>query len=217
MNNPVQGAAVRWSSENGDAVLSEATGTTDAQGNAVASLTSSKVINTTVSAQLENGESIQSNTLQFTADTSSAQIIQINADKKIALANNQDTITVSAMVTDASQHPLANQQVNWAIDAASSSTHLADKQSTTDENGIATVTLKSAKSGQGIVSASTGTSDALQTDTLAFLPDAATATLSGVTASKTSARANGQDPVTFTVKVVDANNNALKGLTLIHI
>lgn len=212
MNNPVQGAAVRWSSENGDAVLSAATGTTDAQGNAVASLTSSKVINTTVSAQLENGESIQSNALQFTADTSSAQIIQINADKKIALANNQDTITVSAMVTDASQHPLANQQVNWAIDAASSSTHLADKQSTTDENGIATVTLKSAKSGQGIVSASTGTSDALQTDTLTFLPDAATATLSGVTASKTSARANGQDPVTFTVKVVDANNNPLKGI-----
>lgn len=211
MDNPVQGATVRWSSENGDAVLSAATGTTDAQGLVMTSLTSSKVINTTVSAQLENGQSIQSKVLQFTPDINSAQVVQINADKNIAQANNQDTITVSALVTDASQHPLVNQPVNWAIDATSS-THLADKQSHTDENGIATVSLKSAKSGQGIVSASTGTSDALQTDTLTFLPDASTATLGSVTADKTSAHASGHDPVTFTVKVADANNNPLKGV-----
>jgi Bacterial Ig-like domain (group 1)./Protein of unknown function (DUF3442). len=214
MNNPVQGVAVHWSRENADAVLSTATSTTDAKGNAVTSLTSSQIITTTVSAQLENGESIQSKALQFTADTSSAQVAQINADKKIAQADNQDTITVTATVTDASQHPLANQPVNWAIDSASSSTHLADKQSNTDENGVATVTLKSAKSGQGIVSATVGNSDARQTDTLTFLPDAATATLSSVTASKTSARANGHDPVIFTVKVADANNNPLKGLPI---
>ncbi|HGY3718364.1 TPA: Ig-like domain-containing protein [Citrobacter gillenii] len=214
LNNPVQGATVRWSSENGDTVLSAATGTTDAQGNAVISLTSSKVINTTVSAQLENGESILSNKLNFIADTSSAKVVKIGADKKIAQADNQDMITVSAKVTDASQHPLVNQPVDWVIDSASSGAHLADKQSITDENGIAIVTLTSAKSGQGVVSASVGNSDALQTDTLTFLPDASTATLSSVTASKTSARANGHDPVSFMVKVVDANNNPLKGIPI---
>ncbi|EBP3803127.1 hypothetical protein S303_07915, partial [Salmonella enterica subsp. enterica] len=114
----------------------------------------------------------------------------------------------------ASQHPLVNQPVNWAIDSASGSAHLADKQSNTDENGIATVTLKSAKAGQGIVSASTGDSEALKTDTLTFLPDVKTATLSSVTVSKTSALANGHDPVTFNVKVEDANKNPLKGIQI---
>ncbi|ELW1647858.1 Ig-like domain-containing protein [Enterobacter oligotrophicus] len=214
MNNPVQGMAVHWSSENGDALLAATTSTTDAQGYAVNSLTSSKVITTTVSAQLDNGEAIQSKALQFTADTRSAHVTQINADKKIAQADNQDQITVSAMVTDASQHPLVNQPVDWAIDTASGTARLADKQSNTDENGIATVTLKSTKSGQGIVSASTGSSDALKTDVLTFLPDVKTATLGSVSATKTSALANGHDPVTFKVKVEDANKNPLKGVKI---
>ncbi|WP_395305046.1 Ig-like domain-containing protein [Enterobacter sp. ECC-019] len=214
MNNPVQGVAVNWRSENEGAILSTATSTTDAQGNAINTLTSSKIITTTVSAQLDNGDSIQSKTLQFTADTNSAQVTQIEADKKIAQADNQDEITVSAMVTDASQHPLANQPVDWAIDAASGTAHLADKQSNTDANGMATMTLKSTKAGQGIVSASTGSSDALKTEVLTFLPDLKTATLSSVSASKTSALANGQDPVTFKVKVEDANKNPLKGVKI---
>ncbi|EEJ6655373.1 intimin-like protein [Salmonella enterica subsp. enterica] len=214
MNNPVHGVTVHWESDNAGAMLNTPSSTTDSQGNAVASVTSGQIISTTVSVTLDNGESMQSKTLQFTADASSAKVIKIDADKTLALADNQDAITVSAMVTDASQHPLVNQPVNWAIDSASGSAHLADKQSNTDENGIATVTLKSAKAGQGIVSASTGDSEALKTDTLTFLPDVKTATLSSVTVSKTSALANGHDPVTFNVKVEDANKNPLKGIQI---
>lgn len=214
MNNPVQGVTVHWESDNAGAMLNTPSSATDSQGNAVASVTSGQIISTTVSVTLDNGESMQSKTLQFTADASSAKVMQIAADKTLARADNQDAITVSAMVTDASQHPLVNQPVDWAIDSASGSAHLADKQSNTDENGIATVTLKSAKAGQGVVSASTGNSEALKTDTLTFLPDAKTATLSNVTVSKTSALANGHDPVTFNVKVEDANKNPLKGIQI---
>ncbi|HFS5793751.1 TPA: Ig-like domain-containing protein [Citrobacter werkmanii] len=214
MNNPVQGVTVHWESGNADAILDTSTSTTDSQGNAVASVTSGQIIHTKVSATLDNGESIQSDTLQFTADASSAKVVQIDTDKNVARANNQDTITVSTKVTDASQHPLVNQTVNWAIDAASGSAHLADKESKTDQNGIATVTLKSTKAGQAVVSASTGESEALKSDTLTFLPDATTTTLSSVTASKTSALANGHDPVTFTVKVEDANHNPVKAIPI---
>lgn len=212
MNNPVQGMTVHWQSNNADAILSAPVSTTDSQGNAVASVTSGQIIRATVSATLDNGESMNSQPLQFTADTSSAQVLQIDADKTVARADNQDAITVSAMVTDASQHPLANQTVDWAIDSASGTAHLADKKSNTDENGIATVTLTSAKAGQGIVSASTGNSEALTSGTLTFLPDAKTTTLSSVTSSKASALANGHDAVTFTVKVEDANHNPAQGI-----
>lgn len=213
-NNPVKAASVHWTSDNADAVLAASDSTTDAQGNAVVTLTSSQIIHTIVSAQLANGESISSRDLQFTVNTDGAKIKQVAADKKVARADNQDTITVSAVVTDDGEHPLANQPVDWAIDSANGATHLADKQSNTDENGVATVALASAKAGQGVVSASTGNSASLKTEALTFVPDAKTATLGTISASKTSARANGHDPVTFTVKVADANKNPLKGMQI---
>src|SRR5690606_28859080 len=54
----------------------------------------------------------------------------------------------------------------------------------------------------------------LKTDVLTFLPDVKTATLGSVSATKTSALANGHDPVTFKVKVEDANKNPLKGVKI---
>lgn len=210
-NNSLQGVAVHWATVNPKAVLSASTSNTDAQGNATVSLTSSEIMSTTVSAQLDNGQKLDSETLQFTADSSSATVTGVEVDKKVARADGQDTITVQATVMDAEQHPLANQPVDWAIRSAASSTHLSDKQSNTNENGVATITLTSAKAGQGIVTASTGNSEPVESETLTFMPDVKSATLSAITADKTAAQANGADAVTLSVKVEDANHNPIPG------
>lgn len=210
-NEPVQGAKVKWQGDNSHAVFSAAQSTSDAQGNATVSVTSHDVLSLTVNAQLENGESITGPALQFTADADSAVVTHLEADKTVAKADNQDTITLTAVVTDDSQHPLVNQPVQWAIDSANTSVHLADKQSNTNEQGVATISIASAKAGQGIVSATAGNSESVTSDKLTFVADSESATLGTITASKTSALANGQDTISLEVKVEDANKNPVKG------
>ncbi|TFF54290.1 intimin-like protein [Enterobacter sp. A11] len=210
-NEPVQGAKVKWQGDNSHAVFSAVQSTSDAQGNATVSVTSHDVLSLTVNAQLENGESITGPELQFTADADSAVVTHLEADKTVAKADNQDTITLTAVVTDDSQHPLVNQPVQWAIDSANTSVHLADKQSNTNEQGVATISIASAKAGQGIVSATAGNSESVTSDKLTFVADSESATLGTITASKTSALANGQDTISLEVKVEDANKNPVKG------
>lgn len=213
-NEPVQGVQVKWQGDNSHAVFSAAQSSSDAQGNATVSVTSHDVVHLTVNAQLENGESMTGPVLQFTADADSAVVTHLEADKTVAKADNQDTITLNAVVTDASQHPLVNQPVQWAIDSANTSVHLADKQSNTNEQGVATISIASAKAGQGVVSATAGNSETVTSDKLTFVADSESATLGTITASKTSALANGQDAVSLEVKVEDANKNPVKGATI---
>lgn len=213
-NEPVQGAQVKWLGDNSHAVFSAVQSRSDAQGNATVSVTSHDVVRLTVNAQLENGQSMTGSALQFTADAGSAVVTHLEADKTVAKADNQDTITLNAVVTDANRHPLVNQPVQWAINSANTSVHLADKQSNTNEQGVATITIASAKAGQGVVSATAGNSETVTSDKLTFVADSESATLGALTASKTSALANGQDAISLQVKVEDANKNPVKGATV---
>ncbi|MGG7523655.1 Ig-like domain-containing protein [bacterium BS0013] len=213
-NEPVQGAQVKWLGDNSHAVFSAAQSRSDAQGNATVSVTSHDVVRLTVNAQLENGQSMTGPALQFTADAGSAVVTHLEADKTVAKADNQDTITLNAVVTDANRHPLVNQPVQWAINSANTSVHLADKQSNTNEQGVATISIASAKAGQGVVSATAGNSETVTSDKLTFVADSESATLGALTASKTSALANGQDAISLQVKVEDANKNPVKGATV---
>ncbi|WP_242514475.1 Ig-like domain-containing protein [Enterobacter cloacae] len=213
-NEPVQGAQVKWQGDNSHAVFSAAQSRSDAQGNATVSVTSHDVVRLTVNAQLENGQSMTGPALQFTADAGSAVVTHLEADKTVAKADNQDTITLNAVVTDANRHPLVNQPVQWAINSANTSVHLADKQSNTNEQGVATISIASAKAGQGVVSATAGNSETVTSDKLTFVADSESAMLGALTASKTSALANGQDAISLQVKVEDANKNPVKGATV---
>lgn len=213
-NEPVQGAQVKWLGDNSHAVFSAAQSRSDAQGNATVSVTSHDVVRLTVNAQLENGQSMTGPALQFTADAGSAVVTHLEADKTVAKADNQDTITLNAVVTDANRHPLVNQPVQWAINSANTSVHLADKQSNTNEQGVATISIASSKAGQGVVSATAGNSETVTSDKLTFVADSESATLGALTASKTSALANGQDAISLQVKAEDANKNPVKGATV---
>lgn len=210
-NEPAEGVAIQWQSSNANALLSATHNVSDAQGNASVSLTSDQVLNTLVSAELENGESVKSPDLQFTADAQTAKVVQLTAEKKIAKANGHDVITLSAVVKDASNHPLAGQSVKWEVSSSSITAQLSQSQTTTDDKGVATVALTSTQAGDVAISASTGTSAAIDSGTLSFVADSDSAVLGAVTADKLSGLADGADVITLKVKVEDAEKNPVPG------
>ncbi|HEY4436889.1 MAG TPA: Ig-like domain-containing protein [Lelliottia sp.] len=210
-NQPAVGVPVTWQVDNPDAVLSAEQSVSDAQGHATVMLTSKAVLGATVTAGLENGETVKSTALQFTTDLQTAKVAEVDADKLRAKANGQETITLSAHVVDASEHPLANQPVKWAIASSTNAVHLSDSQSTTDDNGVATISLTAAQAGDAVISAATGSSAAVSSKTLTFTADPDSAVMGAISASKTSGLANGQDGITLSVKVVDANKNPVQG------
>lgn len=210
-NQPAAGVPVTWLVDNPDALLSAEQSVSDALGNATVTLTSKAVLETTVTAGLENGETLKSATLQFTVDVQTANVAVVEADKLRAKANSQEAITLSALVVDASEHALANQLVKWAIVSSTNAVHLSDSQSTTDDNGMATISLTSALAADAVISAATGSSAAVSSKTLTFTADADSAVMGAISASKTSGLANGQDGIILNVKVVDANKNPVQG------
>ena len=199
-NQPAAGVPVTWQVDNPDAVLSAEQSVSDAQGHSTVTLTSKAVLGATVTAGLENGETVKSIALQFTTDLQTAKVAEVDADKLHAKANGQETITLSAHVVDASEHPLANQPVKWAIASSTNAVHLSDNQSTTDDNGVATISLTAAQAGDAVISAATGSSAAVSSKTLTFTADADSAVMGAISASKTSGLANGQDGIGLNVK-----------------
>ena len=210
-NQPAAGVPVTWQVDNPDALLSAEQSVSDAQGHATVTLTSKAVLGTIVTAGLENGETVKSASLQFSTDVQTAKVAEVDADKLRAKANGLEAITLSAHVVDASEHPLGNQPVKWTIVSSTNSVHLSDSQSATDDNGVATISLTAAQAGDAVISAATGSSDAVASATLTFTADADSAALGALTASKTTALANGQDGIALNVKVVDANKNPVQG------
>lgn len=210
-NQPAAGVPVTWQVDNPDALLSAEQSVSDAQGHATVTLTSKAVLGATVTAGLENGETVKSTVMQFTTDVQTAKVSQVDADKLRAKANGLEAITLSAHVVDASEHPLANQPVKWAIASSTNAVQLSDSQSTTDDNGVATLSLTAAQAGDAVISAATGSSAAVSSKTLTFTADADSAVMSTISASKTSGLANGQDGIALSVKVVDANKNPVVG------
>lgn len=213
--NPVPGVPVTWTTDNAQALLSATSVLTDDKGNASISLSSTQLLSATISAHLDNGEVVKSEAIQFITDNASAVVSQIDGDKTAAIADGQDIITLQAIVTDASNHPLPDQTVNWALGAGSTTAHLAASQSQTNANGVATMLLTSTGAGQVTVSATTGdeaTSKAAAKHSapLTFAADAKSAVLKNITPDKTTLLANGKESATLTVIAEDALGNPLK-------
>ena len=214
-NTPASNITLHWTTDNDKALLSSATSVTNAEGAASVTVSSTEVLNTTVTAQIENGASISSDPLSFTADAASAKVVKVDQDKTLIKANNQDSVTLSALVKDASNHPLENVSVQWSVESEDGQIHVADKSSATNAEGIAVLTLKSPKTGKVVVSAATpANSTPVKSELLTFVVDISTAILSPLTVDKNSVLANGQDAATLKTTLLDANNNPLKGVEI---
>ncbi|MDI9803738.1 Ig-like domain-containing protein [Citrobacter koseri] len=211
--HPVKDETINWSADSSSAQLSATQSTTDEQGLAQITVTSTSVIDTIVTAQHGQAEAKKTDTLHFTADTASAHVVSVNSNKTQLVANNIDTATVSATVTDDEHHPLPNITVNWAVDKTDGTT-LGNRTSVTNDQGIATTELKSAKAGAVTVAADVNGQNAQRTDTITFAADSSTQKVSTVTLDKAQAVANGTDAIAYEATVTDANNNPVSGVVV---
>lgn len=213
-DNLLSGSDVSWSATAQDASsakgkLSVDSSKTDASGVAKVQLTATDVAKFTVMAS-DNGSSQSLKDLSYTADSSTAQVYSLTADKTTDIVADKDTVTLTALVVDAQQHPVAGATVNWSSSEPDS--NLSANSSVTDNDGTTTVTFTSLKAGNIDVTATSGGSSKVQT--LQVIGNVATAKVTGITADKTQEVADGKAEITWTAAVTDANGNVLTGTTL---
>lgn len=213
-DNLLSGSDVSWSATAQDASsakgkLSVDSSKTDASGVAKVQLTATDVAKFTVMAS-DNGSSQSLKDLSYTADSSTAQVYSLTADKTTNIVADKDTVTLTALVVDAQQHPVAGATVNWRSSEPDS--NLSANSSVTGNDGTTTVTFTSLKAGNIDVTAASGGSSKVQT--LQVIGNVATAKVTGITADKTQEVADGKAEITWTAAVTDANGNVLTGTTL---
>ncbi|SQI19191.1 intimin/invasin [Salmonella enterica subsp. arizonae] len=165
-----------------------------------------------VSVSATAGDAVNSPALLFIADTATAKVSDITVDKSQGVANGNDHITYTAIVTDASGNPVKDQEVTW--NATPATANLSSATSTTDSNGNTSVTITTLKAGSVNVTAQAGASPAWNAPTTTFVGDKATAQILDLKTNKSTALANGTDSITFTGTVIDANNNVLEGVNV---
>ncbi|WP_424221035.1 inverse autotransporter beta domain-containing protein, partial [Buttiauxella gaviniae] len=203
---PVSGVSVSFSAGNSAAIA--ATGISDANGEIVQTLTSTKAGISTVTASI-NGTS-------RTVDVTFVAVPGMPGTGSVtgngAAANGTDTVIVTFPVTDANGNPSPGQTVDITITYPDGSTDT--QQVVTDSNGNATVNVDSTQAGTVTVEASTGGStSSADAD---FIADSATATLAAGSLVPVDNNANANGTATNSVKatVTDANGNPVSGVSV---
>ncbi|WP_414132925.1 intimin type alpha [Escherichia albertii] len=172
----------------------------------------SNIYKVTARAYDRNGNS--SNNVQLTITVlSNGQVVgqvgvtDFTADKTSAKADGTEVITYTATVK---KNGVAQANVPVSFDIVSGDATLSARSVTTNSSGKATVTLKSSKPGQVVVSAKTAEmTSALNASAVIFV-DQTKAGITEIKADKTTAVANGKDAITYTVKVMK-NGQPLSG------
>ncbi|MCT4705409.1 Ig-like domain-containing protein [Enterobacteriaceae bacterium H16N7] len=208
--NIVPDVTVSFVVDNG-ATLVAASAVTNARGVATTTLKSIHAGVAKVTATV-NGSNQSVNTT-FVADKDTARIINGNLTVTVdnAKADGTSTNTVQAKVTDASGNLVPAIAVTFTADNGAIISH---GSVTTDDQGVATVTLTNTLAGVTNVTASVnGTSQSVGT---MFIANAITANVIQVTLNDTvvEKKANGMEYFTFTALVKDANNNVVPGATV---
>lgn len=210
--NPLANTRVTFTLS-GSAVVaagSSLTATTDDQGVVSLSLVDRVAETVKVTATLDNGNAGSIDT-HFIADSSSATVSNgdVTVDKTAVVANNVDAATFSAVVKDANGNPVPNFTVNWSSDKGT----LSEASSTTNANGIATVTLKNSVAEAVQVTVQAGSSNSITAPVVNFTADSGNLSTANSALAVTPATivANGVEASAITLTLKDANNNAVSG------
>ncbi|WP_182913119.1 Ig-like domain-containing protein [Escherichia coli] len=158
---PVEGQVINFSVTPEGATLSGGKVRTNSSGQAPVVLTSNKVGTYTVTASFHNGVTIQTQTtVKVTGNSSTAHVASFIADPSTITANNSDISTLKATVEDGSGNLVEGVNVNFVLKSGSAT--LTSLTAVTDQNGIATTSVKGAITGSVTVSAVT-TAGGMQT------------------------------------------------------
>lgn len=138
------------------ATLSSQTATTNTSGEAQVVLTSNKVGTYVVTASIHSGVIIQTQTtVKVTGNPSTAHVASFIADPSTLTANNSDISTLKATVEDSSGNLVEGVNVNFALKRGFAFATLTSLTAVTDQNGVATTSVKGAITGSVTVSAET--------------------------------------------------------------
>ena len=158
---PVEGQVINFSVTPEGATLSGGKVGTNSSGQAPVVLTSNKVGTYTVTASFHNGVTIQTQTtVKVTGNSSTAHVASFIADPSTIAATNSDLSTLKATVEDGSGNLIEGLTVYFALKSGSAT--LTSLTAVTDQNGIATTSVKGAMTGSVTVSAVT-TAGGMQT------------------------------------------------------
>ncbi|HHP0228324.1 TPA: Ig-like domain-containing protein [Escherichia coli] len=210
-DNAVKDLQVTFSTNPADTQLSQSTSNTNDSGVAEVTLKGTVLGVHTVEATLPNGNGYTT-TVNIAPDTSNAQVT-LNIPAQQVVTNNSDSVQLTAMVKDPSNHPVAGITVNFTMpqDVAANFTLENNGIAITQANGEAHVTLKGKKAGTHTVTATLGNNNTSDSQPVTFVADKASAQVV-LQISKDEITGNGVDSATLTATVKDQFDNEVNNL-----
>ncbi|WP_322907877.1 Ig-like domain-containing protein [Paenibacillus sp. SGZ-1009] len=211
--NPFSGKHVTLSQGSGSSLITPLSGaTTDASGQAVFTVTSTKAEAVTYTATDTTDNILLTNTgtVTFNAGTMNALLSSVTVSKTTVTADNTDSATVTVTLRDSQSNLISGKTVTLSQGGGSST--IKATQSTTNASGVATFTVNSTKAESVTYTAAVDSvSLSLHPVPVTFTAAAASASMSTVTVSNANAAADGTDSSTITVTLKDTNSNPVSG------
>lgn len=205
---PVEGQVINFSVTPEGATLSGGKVRTNSSGQAPVVLTSNKVGTYTVTASFHNGVTIQTQTtVKVTGNSSTAHVTSFIADPSTIAATNSDLSTLKATVEDGSGNLIEGLTVYFALKSGSAT--LTSLTAVTDQNGIATTSVKGAMTGSVTVSAVT-TAGGMQTVDITLVAGPADASKSVLKNNRSSLKGDFNDSAELHLVLHDISGNPIK-------
>ncbi len=210
-DNAVKDLQVTFSTNPADTQLSQSKSNTNDSGVAEVTLKGTVLGVHTVEATLLNGNGYTT-TVNIAPDASNAQVT-LNIPAQQVVTNNSDSVQLTAMVKDPSNHPVAGITVNFTMpqDVAANFTLENNGIAITQANGEAHVTLKGKKAGTHTVTATLGNNNTSDSQPVTFVADKTSAQVV-LQMSKDEITGNGVDNATLTATVKDQFDNEVNNL-----
>ncbi|WP_304589320.1 inverse autotransporter adhesin YeeJ [uncultured Escherichia sp.] len=205
---PVEGQVINFSVTPEGATLSGGKVRTNSSGQAPVVLTSNKVGTYTVTASFHNGVTIQTQTtVKVTDNSSTAHVASFIADPSTIAATNSDLSTLKATVEDGSGNLIEGLTVYFALKSGSAT--LTSLTAVTDQNGIATTSVKGAMTGSVTVSAVT-TAGGMQTVDITLVAGPADTSQSVLKSNRSSLKGDYTDSAELRLVLHDISGNPIK-------
>lgn len=205
---PVEGQVINFSVTPEGATLSGGKVRTNSSGQAPVVLTSNKVGTYTVTASFHNGVTIQTQTtVKVTGNSSTAHVASFIADPSTIAATNTDLSTLKTTVEDGSGNLIEGLTVYFTLKSGSAT--LTSLTAVTDQNGIATTSVKGAMTGSVTVSAVT-TAGGMQTVDITLVAGPADTSQSVLKSNRSSLKGDYTDSAELHLVLHDISGNPIK-------
>ncbi|MDN8600267.1 Ig-like domain-containing protein [Citrobacter sp. S2-9] len=194
---PVRNAPIVWSTTGSAKFATPDTVTNDS---GISTVNFTNTLPETVQITAKSGAASASQNSQFNAVTVSNITLKITKDGSVADGKTPNHAV--ATVTDINNHPIANTQVKWGVDAPAT---LKSTQTSTDASGQVTTDFTSTTAGAVMLTATAGDKSASQQGH--FTADSTNNVIDTMVVTQDGSPADGATPNVVTVTVKDSNGS----------